>query len=115
MVNFDILGRYYYPCFKNFYTFGEVDLGVGFGGSKTVQGNTTVKGPKASMLGAHLIPGFAYFISPSVALEMTWERLVIQLKLINHQVLIQNKLKITSIYSSVQILYLLGLVGILRI
>ncbi len=67
--------RYYHPCFApRFYTYGELSAAFSGGNTRTFDpatGDQTDR-DNLSNVSVGLNPGFAYFVSPSVALEMSF-------------------------------------------
>ncbi len=67
--------RYYHPCFApRFYTYGELSAAFSGGNSRTFDpatGDQTNR-DNLSNVAVGLNPGFAFFLSPAVALEMSF-------------------------------------------
>lgn len=61
--------RYYVMETGSLSVFGEAELGLGFGGSKTKSGGTTVDGPSIFEIGVSLIPGVSYKITDNIDIE----------------------------------------------
>lgn len=67
--------RYYYPCMApRFYTYGELSFSYAGGSKRTFDrssGNETQK-DKVNEIYVGINPGFSYFVTPSIALEMSF-------------------------------------------
>lgn len=67
--------RYYHPCFApRFYTYGELGASFSAGNERTFtlpSGDQTDR-DNISNVAVGLNPGFAYFVSPAVAVEMSF-------------------------------------------
>lgn len=64
--------RYYKSLGENFYIFGEGMISVGSGGSKRINGNTTVKDPNSGIFGLYVSPGIAFFPAPKFGIELSF-------------------------------------------
>ena len=72
-----VFGRYYFPCFApRFYTYGQV--GFNFQGGTSRQYNSSTGEEiealrdKVSEISIGINPGFSYFLTPAIALEMSF-------------------------------------------
>ena len=74
-----IMGRYYSPCMApRFYTYGQLDLSFAGGSQKRFDNNENEIEDdryKVSELAVGIRPGFAYFLTPAVSLEMSFAAL----------------------------------------
>lgn len=67
--------RYYHPCgAPRFYTYGEAGLWYTGGSQTSFNPNTGIQNGKdqLSNIGFGINPGFAYFLTPAIALEMSF-------------------------------------------
>ncbi len=72
-----VFGRYYFPCFApRFYTFGQVGFNFQGGTSKEFDSNTgdeiEALRDNVSSVSLGINPGFSYFLTPAIALEMSF-------------------------------------------
>ena len=74
-----IMGRYYSPCMApRFYTYGQLDLSFAGGSQKTFDNDENEiedEREKVSQFGVGVRPGFAYFLTPAISLEMSFAAL----------------------------------------
>lgn len=61
--------RMYFPMGDNFYAYGQASVGVGFGNSKAIGGNTTVTVNKMSSVYFSVTPGVTFFPSEKVGID----------------------------------------------
>ncbi|MCH8555118.1 MAG: porin family protein [Schleiferiaceae bacterium] len=65
--------RYYIPYTNKFAFFAQLDLGIGFGSTKTESrmGNTTITDEgSVNVFGIGVSPGFTYFLTESIGLDL---------------------------------------------
>lgn len=71
-MNFGVFARYYVPMGDRFYFHGNLGFNAGSGSSKLTQGGVEVEGPKLNSTSIGISPGFTFFPSEKIAMDMNW-------------------------------------------
>jgi hypothetical protein len=71
----NVFARYYVPMSDNFYFFGQLRYGMMTSSSKMTQGGTETEGPKTSSNMIGIQPGFTFFPTSNIGLDLTFGNL----------------------------------------
>lgn len=71
-LSYGVFARYYVPMGDRFYFHGGLGFKAGSEGSKTIKDGAETDGPTRSFTSTGISPGFTFFPTPKIGLDMTW-------------------------------------------